>query len=173
MQLTCLFRPSFLNWFKCCYIYSDWARLGLHLFRQQSEFLKFFTKGITDKQRGFLEMAEIHYKRAHKNARLYPVHVTLTNPAKHCLDVFCFYWQYLVRMDHSKGNNNRSRLKGKHNGELIVGASVYISVNCFAVFESSTFTFVGSKTKQITLVAATSVVFRFAVSRATLKIENM
>jgi hypothetical protein len=56
-------------------------------------------------------MTEIHNKRAHKNPRLHAANVTLTNPAKHCLDVFCFHWQYLLCMDHSKGNNHSSRGK--------------------------------------------------------------
>ena len=86
---------------------------------------------------------------------------------------FFFYWQYLLYMDHSKGNNHSSRIKGKHNGKWTVRTSVYISVKCFAVFESSTSTFVGFTTKQITLLSATSMILRFAVSRAMLKFESL
>ena len=73
-------------------------------------------------------------------------------------------------MNHSKGNNHSSRIKCKHNGKWTVGNSVYISVKCFAaVVESSSFMFVGFSTKQMTLLATTSTILIFAVSRASFR----
>jgi hypothetical protein len=166
MPFTCHFPHHFLIGLNAATSTVSWGNICLD---KSQNFLKLFTKAITDKQCRLLEMAEKHYKRAHKSPRLHPVNVTLTNPAKHCLDVFCFHWQYLVYMDHSKGNNHSSRVKRKHKGKW----TVYFSVNCFAVSESGTYTFVGLGTKQMTLQAATSMVMRFAVSRAMLKTEKL
>jgi len=79
-------------------------------------------------------------------------------------------------MNHSKGNNHSSRIKGKHDGKWTVETTVYISANCFVVvvvIESSSCRLVGFSTKQMTLLAATSMILRFAVSRAILKTENL
>ena len=53
--------------------------------------LEFCKKFITEKQIRLLELAEIHYKRANRNPRFYAMNVTMTNPVKHCLYLFCFY----------------------------------------------------------------------------------
>jgi hypothetical protein len=81
-------------------------------------------------------------------------------------------------MNHSKGNNHSSRIKGKHDGKWTVETTVYISANCFVVvvvvvIESGSCRLVGFSTKQMTLLAATSMILRFAVSRAILKTENL
>ena len=76
-------------------------------------------------------------------------------------------------MNHSKVNNHSSKIKGKQNEKWTAETSVYISANCFDVFESSSFRFVGFGAKQVTLVAATSMVSRFAVSRAMSNIETL
>jgi hypothetical protein len=82
------------------------------------------------------------------------------------IDNICYVWTTV------KGTIIAAGKKGKHNGKWTVGNSVDNSVNCFAVFESSSFTFVGFSTKQVTLLAATSMILRFSVSRAMLKTGN-
>ena len=135
--------------------------------------LEFCKKFITEKQIRLLELAEIHYKRANRNPRFYAMNVTMTNPVKHCLYLFCFYWKYLVCANYSKWNNHNSRKKGKCNGKWTVCTSGCISVYIFAVFESSSFTFVGFCAQQVTLLAATLIILRFGVYRAMLKVVKL